>query len=347
MQKKYLRDAVGEGMLELGRRNDRVVAVSADVMGSCRVRGFAEKFPNRAFNTGIAEQEMVSFSAGLAREGFIAYAFTFGPFMNMRACEQIRTDVTYNRLNVKFISIYSGVSGGISGATHWALEDCAIMRGIPEMTILEPCDCRQLYRMLEVSTGYKGPVYIRITIEPVTEIYGEEMEYQVGKANRVMEGKDGVFICSGITVKYAIGAAKRIEEEAGKNIRVVDMHTIKPIDEDEVIEAAETGHIIVAQDHNVVGGLGGAVAMVIAEKNLNTKFKVIGIPDQFFTVGHAPYLYHKFRYDEKGLYDSMMRMLELRGGNDQLAYDYRTAFYSLKLLEIYIRILSDGRVCHG
>lgn len=316
--KNYLRDAVGESMLALGEENDKVVAVSADVMNSCRVRSFATVYPQRAFNTGIAEQEMVSFAAGLAREGFLSYAFTFGPFMSMRACEQIRTDVAYNRLNVRFVSTYSGVSGGISGATHWTLEDCAIMRGIPGMMVLEPCDCHQLYHMLKFSVGYQGPIYIRITIEPVTEIYDENIKYRPGKANRPVDGNDGAFICSGITVKYAISASQKIREETGKNIRVVDMHTIKPIDKEEVVASAETGHIIVAQDHNIIGGLGDAVAAVIAENNLNTKFKIIGTPDKFFPIGHAPYLYKKFGYDEDGLYDAMMKMLNSWGDFDQL-----------------------------
>lgn len=307
--KVFLRNAVGESMMKLASGNDKIVAVSADVMGSCRMADFVSEYPERSFNVGIAEQEMVSFAAGLAKEGFAAYAFTFGPFMSMRACEQIRDDVAYNRLNVRFISTYSGVSGGVSGATHWTMEDCAIMRGIPEMTILEPCDCTQLYHMLKATVDYKGPVYFRISIEPVTEVYDDDYRFEFGKAKQVADGDDGAFICSGITVKYAIEAAERITEEMGKHIRVVDMQSIKPVDEDTVIEAGKTGNVIVAQDHTVIGGLGDAVATVLVKNRILTNFEIKGIPNEFVVMGHAPWLYHNFGYDTEGLYEAMKKML--------------------------------------
>lgn len=222
---KFLRDAVGEAMVNIGTENDKVVAVSADVMASCRVKSFFEKFPERSFNTGIAEQEMVSFSVGLAREGFIAYDFTMGPFMSMRACEQIRTDAAYNNLKVRFVSTYSGVSGGISGATHWALEDCGIMNSIPGMTILEPCDYTQTIKMIGSTVDYDGALYIRITIEPVISLYGDNYCYRVGHADEILDGEDGMFICSGITVKYAFEAANRLRKE-GIRVGVLDIGNV-------------------------------------------------------------------------------------------------------------------------
>ncbi len=308
--KVFLRNAVGESMLKLASENDKIVAVSADVMGSCRMADFVSKYPERSFNVGIAEQEMVSFAAGLAKEGFTAYTFTFGPFMSMRACEQIRDDVAYNRLNVRFISTYSGVSGGVSGVTHWTMEDCAIMRGIPEMTILEPCDCTQLYHMLKATVDHKGPVYFRISIEPVTEVYNGDYRFEPGKARRVADGDDGAFICSGITVKYALEAAKRIAGESGKHIRVLDMQSVKPLDEEAVVDAGRTGNVIVAQDHTVIGGLGDAVAAVLVKNKIMTDFEVKGIPNEFVVMGHAPWLYHNFGYDTEGLYEAMMKMLQ-------------------------------------
>lgn len=314
--KSFLRNAVGETMIELASKDERIVAVSADVFGSCRMAGFVSQFPLRSFNTGIAEQEMISFAAGMAKEGFIPYAFTFGPFMSMRACEQIRDDVAYNRLNVRFISTYSGVSGGVSGVTHWAMEDCAILRGIPEMKILEPCDCNQLYQMLKETVDFKGPIYFRVSIEPVSEIYDEDYKFKFGKAEKVLDGKDGAFICSGITVKYAIEASKRIKEDIGKNIKVFDMQSIKPVDEEAVIESGRTGNVIVAQDHNIVGGLGDAVASILTRKKISVNYAVKGIPDEFVVMGHAPWLYHKFGYDAEGLYDSMMKMLQIKNNLD-------------------------------
>ena len=307
--KRFLRDAIGDSMVLLGNKSDKVVAVSADVMASCRVNRFFEQFPERSFNTGIAEQEMISFSAGLAREGFVAYDFTMGPFMSMRACEQVRTDVAYNNLNVRMVSTYSGVSGGISGATHWALEDCAIMNGIPGMTILEPCDYSQTIKMMEATVNYKGAVYVRITIEPVIDLYDQNYVYEIGKADCPVHGDDGAFICSGITVKYAVQAARRLKEKEGITVRVVDMHTVKPIDREAVISASTTGNIVVAQDHNIYGGLGQNVATVLAEEGIGINFKSVGIPNRFVVMAHAPYLYHKFGYDDEGLYNAMHNLI--------------------------------------
>lgn len=309
--RKFLRNAVGETMISLASENQNITAVSADVFGSCRMADFVSMYPERSFNVGIAEQEMVSFAAGLAKEGFTAFAFTFGPFMSMRACEQIRDDVAYNRMNVRFISTYAGVSGGVSGVTHWTMEDCAIMRGIPEMAILEPSDCLQLYHMIRASVNYNGPVYFRISVEPVTEIYDEDYSFELGKARTVKDGDDGAFICSGITVKYAIEASERMKENYGKHVRVLDMQSIKPLDEKAVIQAGRTGNIIVAQDHNVVGGLGDAVATVLVKNKVLTNYKVKGIPDHFEVMGHAPWLYNKFGYDAEGLYEEMRKMLKL------------------------------------
>lgn len=307
--KRFLRDAIGDSMILLGKKNEKVVAVSADVMASCRVNRFFQEFPDRSFNTGIAEQEMVSFSAGLAREGFIVYDFTMGPFMSMRACEQVRTDVAYNNLNVRMVSTYSGVSGGISGATHWALEDCGIMNAVPGMVILEPSDYRQAIKMMESTLDYDGALYIRITIEPVMDLYSDDYQYEVGKADYPMEGDDGAFICSGITVKYAVQAARDLKARDGIHVRVVDMHTVKPIDRDAVVSAAATGNIIVAQDHNIYGGLGQNVATVLTEEGIGINFKSIGIPDKFVAMAHAPYLYHQFGFDREGLYNSMHTMI--------------------------------------
>ncbi len=304
----FLRDAIREVMVEIGELYPKVVTVSADVMASCRVDEFFNKFPNRSFNVGIAEQDMISFGAGLAREGFTVFCFSMGPFLSMRACEQIRTDVAYNGLDVKMIGTYAGVSGGISGATHWAMEDCAIMRGIPNIKVLEPSDCRQLKSMVRQCMNEKGPVYIRVGIESVPAIYNENYSFHFGKADIIQDGQDGAFICSGITVKSALLAAEKLNEE-GLSVSVIDMSTIKPLDSDAVLKAAKTGHIVVAQDHNIFGGLGDAVSAALVQNHCSVDFKVIGIPDKFESMAHAPWLYHKFGYDGEGLYNIMRSML--------------------------------------
>lgn len=305
----YLRDEVGNAVVDIGEKNENIVVVSANVMSSSRVSDSVKKFPNRAFNVGIAEQDMISFAAGLAKEDLIPYAFTMAPFMSMRACEQVRTDVAYNNLNVRMFASYAGVSGGISGATHWGIEDCSIMTGIAGMVVLEPCDPVQAKKMVEESVSYEGPIYMRIGVEPVKKFYDSDYDYKIGKADYITKGNDGAFICSGVVVKYAVEAAKKIKENYKKDIMVVDMHTIKPIDREAVLEAAKTGNVIVAQDHNIIGGLGSMVAMVLAENRVGVNFKILGVPDKFVTMGHAPFLYHKYGYDSDGLYLEMEKMI--------------------------------------
>ncbi len=306
--KYFLRDEVGGYMTTLGDEDSKVVVVNADLMRTCRNRSFAEKYPERTFNVGIAEQDMVSFAAGLAHEGFKSYAFTMAPFMSMRACEQVRTDVAYADLDVTLIGAYAGVSGGISGATHWGLEDVGIMTSFPNMTVMEPCDPVEAHKMMEASLSYSGPIYIRTSVEPTIPIYDENFDFQIGKASEILSGNDGTFIVSGITVKYALQAAMHIKETTGNEIRVIDMHTIKPIDSEAVINAAKTGHVVVAQDHNIHGGLGNAVSEVIVEEGIATKFRNIGYPDEFVAMAHAPYLYHKFGYDAEGLECAMLSL---------------------------------------
>ncbi|MBO4213630.1 MAG: transketolase family protein [Lachnospiraceae bacterium] len=301
MGKSFLRNVVGEYMTTLGEKNEKVVMVNADLSGTCRNGSFVEKFPVRAFNTGIAEQNMVSFAAGLAYEGFIPYIFSMAPFLTMRACEQVRTDVAYGKKNVKMIGVYAGVSGGISGATHWALEDVGIMRSIPGITILEISDAVEARKLLDISLNHEGPIYIRCGVEPTEDVYDDEEKFEIGGSKTIIDGDDGAFLCSGVVVQAAVAASREIKEETGKSIRVVDMYSIKPIDRKAVIDAAKTGKIVVAQDHNVHGGLGEAVAEVIAEEGLRTEFVNVGIPDSFDVMAHAPYLYKKYGYDKDGL----------------------------------------------
>lgn len=307
--KSFLRNVIGEYMSELGARYKDIVVVNADLSGTCRNKSFAEKYPERSFNTGIAEQNMVSFSAGLACEGFKPYVFSMAPFLTMRACEQCRTDVAYGNRDVKMIGVYAGLSGGISGATHWAIEDCGIMTSMPNVTVFEVSDVIQTKKILDYTAVQHGPVYIRSSVEPTLNIYDEGIKIKVGGSLEVKAGNDGVFLCAGVVVQYALEAANNIKEKSGNNIRVVDMYSIKPIDEEAVIRAAETGRIVVAQDHNIYGGLGTMVAKVIAENNLNTKFMNVGVKDEFVAMAHANYLYHYFGMDAEGLERTMLDLL--------------------------------------
>lgn len=308
--KTAVRSELGYYMNTLGDKNDKVVIVNADLAGTCRNKSFEEKYPNRCFNVGIAEQNMVSFGAGLACEGYIPYVFSMAPFLTMRACEQCRTDVAYGNRNVRMIGIYAGVSGGISGATHWSLEDCGIMTSIPNVAVFEVSDVNQMKRLMDYSLEYSGPMYIRCTVESTLDIYPENVSIIKGGSQTIIEGNDGAFLCSGVIVQYAIEASKIIFEETGKKIRVIDMYSIKPVDKEAVISAARTGNVIVAQDHNVYGGLGSIVGTVIAEEGLSTKFRICGINDEFVAMAHVGYLYHHFGIDDEGLKNSMLEMLD-------------------------------------
>ncbi len=308
--KSFIRNTMGAYMVELGRRNSKVVVVNADLAGTCRNRSFGDMFPDRFFNVGIAEQFMVSFAAGLAHEGYLPYVFTMVPFVSMRACEQCRTDVAYANANVRFIAPYSGCSGGISGVTHWGMEDCAIMCSIPNMTVLEPCDTSEAKAMMDYSLDHQGPMYIRTSVEPVSDICDTGYKFELGKAVVIKEGDDGAFICSGITVKHAVEAASAIEEKYQKHIRVINMHSLKPIDVNAVMDAVLTGRIVVAQDHNIIGGLGQLVSGIIAANGVATKLRVLGIPDRFTVMAHASYLYHKFGYAAQGLEKAMMALMD-------------------------------------
>ena len=308
--KSFLRNIIGEYMSKLGKKNDKVIVVNADLSGTCRNQNFVEENPHRAFNTGIAEPNMISFGTGLACEGFIPYVFSMAPFLTMRACEQCRTDVAYGNQNVRMIGVYAGVSGGISGATHWAIEDCGIMTSIPNIAVFEVSDANQAKNLLDYSLKYNGPMYIRSSVEPTENIYDEDVDVCAGGSTLVMDGDDGAFLCSGVIVQHAVAAAKRIREETGKKIRVVDMYSIKPIDKNAIYEATITGNVIVAQDHNIYGGLGSMVSLVIAENNLSTRFKVCGVPDKFVAMAHAGYLYRQFGIDAEGLKMEMTKMLK-------------------------------------
>lgn len=304
-----LRDAVGACMESLGEQYPNMIVCSADVDVSSRIGGFKKKFPERSYNVGIAEQDLMSFCTGMAIEGYIPFAFSFAPFASMRAAEQVRTDICYNNLPVRIVANYAGYSGAESGCTHCALEDCAIMSSFANMTVIEPGDPFQIARVLKATMEWQGPVYIRMGKEATTSLYGEEEKYEIGKALMPRAGQDGAFIASGIVVHHAMEAAQIVKEKTGAEIRVIDMHTIKPLDKEAVLEAAKTGRIVCGQDHNRIGGLGYAVGNTLAEAGVSCKFKILGCPDEFVPLATPNFLYHLNEYDAEGLAKNMMAML--------------------------------------
>lgn len=299
------RDAVGICLGELGDKYDKMIVITADVDTSSRIGVFKEKYPERCYNTGIAEQSLMSVAAGFAHEGFKPMAFAFAPFASMRAYEQVRTDICYSNLPVIIIGNGAGYSNGISGCTHCGLEDSALMVACNNMTVIEPGDPQQIIKVLEAAMELNSPVYIRLGREATSSLYPIDVDYKIGKALIPREGDDGAFICSGIMVHFAMEAAARIKEELGKEIRVVDMHTIKPLDKEAVIAAAKTGRIVAAQDHNLLGGLGQLVGSAIAEAGISCKLVCRGCPDEFVPIANPEFLYAKNGMDADGLYEAM------------------------------------------
>lgn len=306
---RSMKDAVSNCLVDLGRRYQNMVCVTPDVATSARTKQFEDEFPERFFNVGIAEQEATSLSAGLAHEGFIPFLFEFASFASMRACEQVRTNICYSNLPVRIISSNAGYSMGAAGATHCGLEDTGIMCSIENMSVIEPGDPYLIARVLEASMHWDGPIYLRLGREASGTLYGDDVKFEIGKTLTPKDGGDGAFIACGIVVHHALEAAKLVKERTGADIRVVAMHTIKPIDREAVVSAAKTGRIVCAQDGNIIGGLGYQVAAVLAEERIGCKLKMLGAPDEFVPIATPDFLFHRNEYDAEGLAKNMIAML--------------------------------------
>lgn len=300
-----MRDAVGNCLADLGSKYDNMVVLTADVDTSSRIQAFKEKYPDRCYNTGIAEQSLMSTAAGMAHEGLKPLTFAFCSFASMRCYEQVRTDICYPNLPVIIIANGAGYSNGESGCTHCGLEDSALMTACNNMTVIEPGDPTQMVKVLEAAMELNAPVYIRMGREATSSLYADDIKYKIGKALVPRKGNDGAFICTGIMVHFAMEAARRISEEMGQEIRVVDMHTIKPLDKNAVLDASKTNRIVAAQDHNLNGGLGQMVGAVLAEEGIACKLVCRGCPDKFVPIATPDFLYARNGMDVNGLYEAM------------------------------------------
>ena len=291
--KQATRQAYGDALVELGANNKDLVVMDADLSKSTMTVGFSKAFPDRFFNMGIAEQNMYGVAAGLAASGKTVVASTFAMFATGRAFEIIRNSIGYPHLNVKICATPAGVTVGEDGASHQAIEDIALMRSIPGMTVLNPSDGVSAKKAVEAAVAMDGPVYVRLGRAAVPFVYDEDMDFEIGKGLTVKEGSDVTIIATGIMVNEAIQAAEKLEAE-GISARIVDIHTIKPIDEEIIIKAAkETKGIVTAEEHSVIGGLGSAVAEVTA-KNAPAKIKMIGIQDRFGQSGKPDQLMKEY-----------------------------------------------------
>lgn len=293
------RQSYGEALANLGDINKNIVVLDADLSGATKTSIFAKKFPERFFDMGIAEQDMVGTAAGMSTMGKIPYLSTFAVFAAGRAYDQIRNSVCYPNLNVKICATHCGVTVGEDGATHQMLEDISMMRTLPNMTVISTSDDTQTKWAVEEISKIDGPVYLRLGRLASPIIYDKDTEFNIGKACQFGNGTDATVIATGITVAEALKAKEKLIEE-GIDIRVIDMHTIKPIDSEIIIKAAkETKKIITIEDHSIIGGLGTAVCEVLSE-NYPTKVLRMGINDTFGRSGKAEELmkYYKITAED-------------------------------------------------
>ena len=304
--KKATRQSYGEALLELGKKNKNVIVLDADLSTATKTNIFAKEFPDRFFDMGIAEQDMIGTAAGFATCGNIPYASTFAVFAAGRAYDQIRNGVCYPNLNVKICATHAGITVGEDGATHQMLEDISLMRGLPNMTVLSPSDDTQTKWMINEISKIKGPVYVRLSRLATPIIYDENEKFTIGKGVQIGKGTDGTIFATGDIVSEAI-KAKDLLEKKGKYVRVVDMHTIKPIDEKIIVKCAEeTEKLISVENHSIIGGLGSAIAEVLSDKSPK-KLTRIGIKDTFGKSGKAEELIKYFKLDAKSIADVFMQ----------------------------------------
>lgn len=292
--KKATRQSYGEALLDLGKKNEKIVVLDADLSTATKTNMFAKEFPDRFFDMGIAEQNMLSTAAGMSTCGKIPYVSTFAVFAAGRAYDQIRNSICYPNLNVKICATHAGITVGEDGATHQMIEDISLMRTLPNMTVISTSDDIQTKWAVEQISMIQGPVYLRLSRLTTPIIYNENQTFEIGKAVQIGEGIDGTIFATGVTVSEAI-KAQEILKQKGINVRVIDMHTIKPIDKEVIIKCAnETKKLISIEDHNIIGGLGSAISEVLTDE-FPVKLIRLGIKDTFGKSGKAEELMKYFK----------------------------------------------------
>lgn len=307
--KQNARAVYGEALVQLADEHPEVVALTADLMLSHQLKGFHDAHPERFFNVGIAEQNLMGVSAGLAVDGKIPFTTTFAAFASMRAHEQVRTDIAYPNLPVKIVGTMGGLSGGTAGPTHSGLEDIGVMRMMPGMTVIAPSDPRHLTQFVQQAYETPGPVYIRLGRGEDPIVYADGHEVRIGEVVTAADGDDVTIISTGVMLRHALSAAARLATD-GIGARVLDMHTVKPLDTEAVARAAEeTGRIVTVEDHLVTGGLGSAVAECVAGLGVPCTVARLGVPDLFSIIGSPADLYREHGYDEAGIERVARRLL--------------------------------------
>ena len=298
--KKAIRQSYGEALADLGKKNEKIVVLDADLSSATKTNIFAKEFPERFLDMGIAEANMIGTAAGLATCGKIPYVSTFAAFAAGRAYDQIRCSVCYPKLNVKICVTHSGITVGEDGATHQMIEDISMMRTMPNMTVMTTSDDVETKWAVEEISKIEGPVYLRLARVKTSKIYDENQKFEIGKAIQIGEGTDATIFATGVTVEQALIAKEELHKQ-GIEVRVVDMHTIKPIDKEMIIKCAKaTKKLISVEDHSVIGGLGSAISEVLTE-NYPVKLKRIGIKDCFGRSGKAEELIKYFGIDSESI----------------------------------------------
>ena len=298
--KKAIRQSYGEALADLGKKNEKIVVLDADLSSATKTNIFAKEFPERFLDMGIAEANMLGTAAGLATCGKIPYVSTFAAFAAGRAYDQIRCSVCYPKLNVKICVTHSGITVGEDGATHQMIEDISMMRTMPNMTVMTTSDDVETKWAVEEISKIEGPVYLRLARVKTNKIYEENQKFEIGKAIQIGEGTDATIFATGVTVEQALIAKEELHKQ-GIEVRVVDMHTIKPIDKEMIIKCAkETKKLISVEDHSIIGGLGSAISEVLTE-NYPVKLKRIGIKDCFGRSGKAEELIKYFGIDSESI----------------------------------------------
>lgn len=308
-KKKAIRDAYGETLVKLGKDNKDIVVLDADVAGSTKSGLFGAEYPERFFNVGIAEADMVSMAGGLSTTGKIPFVNTFASFLMLRGADPIRSSICYSNLNVKLAGAYAGLSDAYDGATHHALEDITFMRSMPNMTVISVCDPIETEKAVEAAINLEGPVYLRLSRADMSYIYDEDYKFELGKGVTLSEGNDVTIMATGYMVHKAL-EAKELLKEKGIDARVVNIHTIKPIDKDLIIKCAEeTGAIVTAEEHNIYGGFGGAVSEVLTE-NKPVPQEFVAVNDSFTESGDYEELLDKYGLQARHIVDKVEKVLK-------------------------------------
>jgi transketolase len=290
----------GEELADLADTDPRIVVLTADLAGANRAADFGARHPNRFFNMGIAEKNMITVAAGMAASGHVAYAATFASFCALLGAEQIRTDCAYPGVPVRVVGHHSGMSMGFYGSSHHALEDLGMMRTIADLTVVCATDANHLRAVLRASVDHPGAMYLRLGRGRDPQVYDTVPDLQLGKAIRLREGDDVAVLATGTEVHAALEAAELLAAK-GISARVVDVHTVKPLDVDEVLAAAELGAVVTVEEHNITGGLGSAVAEVLADRQVAVPLLRHGVPDTYVLIGPPAALYAHYRLDAAGV----------------------------------------------